>query len=370
MFTSDPTDGRREFGFLLLPGFSTLCLANSVEPLRAVNEITGRQCYTHRLLSLDGAPVTSSSGIEVKVDAPLDAAGRLDVFFLVSSYRFTEVPRAQLMPGLRRVAREANVVGGMDTGPWLLAAAGLLDGYNATIHWQEQERLQADFPEVQVSPSRYVIDGDRITCGGATTVLDLMLGLLRAQVGEVLALDVMRLFIYDAERPAEGEQQPPVQAPFAARAPIIGAAIAEMEQAIETPRPIAETGAGVRARARRDAAALLPVSAAGGRPADAAGRVAQRDPGGDAHRVFDGDQLRPRLPPDVRPRAQAGALLRQSGADGDTRPLEGADCRWRQKVGRKSALHASTGTPQACSNQSRKISTSGRWWPPVSGISR
>jgi len=240
MFTSDPTDGRREFGFLLLPGFSTLCLANSVEPLRAVNEITGRQCYTHRLLSLDGAPVTSSSGIEVKVDAPLDAAGRLDVFFLVSSYRFTEVPRAQLMPGLRRVAREANVVGAMDTGPWLLAAAGLLDGRTATIHWQEQERLQADFPEVQVSPSRYVIDGDRITCGGATTVLDLMLGLLRAQVGEVLALDVMRLFIYDAERPAEGEQQPPVQAPFAARAPIIGAAIAEMEQAIETPRPIAE----------------------------------------------------------------------------------------------------------------------------------
>jgi transcriptional regulator GlxA family with amidase domain len=240
MFASDPTDGRREFGFLLLPGFSTLCLANSVEPLRAVNEITGRQCYTHRLFSLDGAPVTSSSGIEVKVDGPLDAAGRLDVFFLVSSYRFTEVPRAQLMPGLRRVARQANVVGGMDTGPWLLAAAGLLNGYTATIHWQEKERLQADFPEVQVSPSRYVIDCERITCGGATTVLDMMLGLLRAQVGEVLALDVMRLFIYDAERPAEGEQQPPVQAPFAARAPIIGAAIAEMEQAIETPRPIAE----------------------------------------------------------------------------------------------------------------------------------
>ncbi|MDZ7714531.1 MAG: hypothetical protein U5L06_16260 [Rhodovibrio sp.] len=45
---------RREFGFLLLPGFSTLCLANSVEPLRAVNEIAGRRCYTHRLLSLDG----------------------------------------------------------------------------------------------------------------------------------------------------------------------------------------------------------------------------------------------------------------------------------------------------------------------------
>ncbi|MDZ7714532.1 MAG: helix-turn-helix domain-containing protein [Rhodovibrio sp.] len=57
----------------------------------------------------------------------------------------------------------------------------------------------------------------------------------------MLALDVMRLFIYDAERPAEGEQQPPVAgAVRRARADSSAAAIAEMEQAIETPRPIAE----------------------------------------------------------------------------------------------------------------------------------
>ncbi|MBK1695768.1 GlxA family transcriptional regulator [Rhodovibrio salinarum] len=243
MFARDPTDGRRHFGFLLLPGFSTLCLANSVEPLRAANEIAGAQRYVHRLLSLDGAPVSSSSGIEVTVDAPLDEAGRLDVFFLVAGYGFRDVPHAQLMPALRRAAGLSDVVGGMDTAPWLLAAAGLLDGRTATIHWQEQERLQTDFPEVTFSRARYVIDGNRITCGGATTVLDMMLGLLRAHGGDVLALDIMRLFIYDAERPAEGEQQALVQAPFVGRAPIVAAAIAEMEQAIETPRPVAEIAA-------------------------------------------------------------------------------------------------------------------------------
>jgi transcriptional regulator GlxA family with amidase domain len=251
MFAHDPTSDQQQFGFLLLPGFSTLCLANSVEPLRAVNEITGEQRYVHRLLSLDGEPVSSSSGIEVKVDAAVDDAGRMDVFFLIASRGFRDIPRARLMPALRRAAGQATVVGGMDTAPWLLGTAGLLDGCTATVHWQELERFQADFPEVTVSRARYVIDGNRITCGGATTVLDMMLGLLRLQVGEVLALDVMRLFIYDAERPADGEQQTPLHAPFVARAPFVAAAIAEMEQAIEDPLGIADIAVAVGASQRK-----------------------------------------------------------------------------------------------------------------------
>ncbi|NIR58504.1 MAG: hypothetical protein GWO02_02795, partial [Gammaproteobacteria bacterium] len=62
--------------------------------------------------------------------------------------------------------------------------------------------------------ARYVVDRGRITCGGATTVLDLMLRLIREEAGDVLALDVMRLFIYDSERAAEGAQQGLVHAPF------------------------------------------------------------------------------------------------------------------------------------------------------------
>ena len=241
MTAIDPSDRRRRFGFLLLPGFSNLCLANAVEPLRAANELGGAEpAYAHRLLSLDGAPVSSSSGIEVKVDGALDDAGRLDAFFVIASAGFTSFATPAFKAALHRAARNAEVIGAMDTGPWLLAAAGLLDGHRATIHWQEQARLQEDYPQVTVTGARYVIDGRRITCGGATTVLDLMLNLLRQHAGDVLALDVMRLFIYDTERPAEGEQQGPLQAPFVARAPIVAAAIAAMEHAVETPLPLAE----------------------------------------------------------------------------------------------------------------------------------
>lgn len=104
----------RRFALLLFDGFSNLCLANAVEPLRAANMLARRPLYgwTHA---------------------------------------------------------------GLDTGSRLLASAGLLDGYSATAHWELMDTLAETFPEVQVTESRHVIDRDRASCGGATTTLDLML---------------------------------------------------------------------------------------------------------------------------------------------------------------------------------------------------
>lgn len=238
MFAQDSSDPPARIDFLLLPGFSNLCLANAVEPLRAANQLGGRQHYLHLLLSLDGEAVESSSGIEVKVDRTLDAAGPLDAFFVIAGNDYRTFSTPQLKAALHRTARRSRWLGGLDTGPWLLASAGLLDGYRATVHWQEQSRLREDFPDIEVTGERYVIDRDRITAGGATTVLDLMLSLLRRDVGEVAALDVMRLFVYDEERPAEGQQQGRLHAPFATRAPIVAAAIAAMERHVDSPVPL------------------------------------------------------------------------------------------------------------------------------------
>lgn len=228
-----------EIGFLLLPGCSNLCLANAVEPLRAVNDIVGTECCRRHLFALAGDAVATSSGLEIGIDRHLRDVERLDAFFVIAGTGYREAATTALKVGLRRAARSARIVGGLDTGPWLLAASGLLDGYTATIHWQAQERLRADFPAVRVTSTRYVIDGGRITAGGATAVLDLMLALIRQWFDEVTALEVMRLFLYDHERAAEGEQLGSLHAPFTARAPIVAQAIEVMEQALEQPLSLA-----------------------------------------------------------------------------------------------------------------------------------
>ncbi|MBC8267673.1 MAG: GlxA family transcriptional regulator [Rhodospirillaceae bacterium] len=235
--TKIPTE---HLGFLLLPKFSSLCLANALEPLRAANLIAGRPLYQWSLYSPDGKDVISSSGITTGPIKSLTEARDVDALFVVSSYDY----RRQISKTLRRdlvgLSRHVSILGGLDTGSFILAEAGLLDNYLATIHWQELEKFEEAFHDVATLSDRFVIDRNRITAGGATTTLDLMLHLIRASHGEALRLEVAALFIYDGTHVAEDPQRPPPpidSLPFPAD---IGPVIALMETNIETPLKIGD----------------------------------------------------------------------------------------------------------------------------------
>jgi len=228
------------FGFLLLPKFSSLCLANALEPLRAANLIAGRPLYQWNLYSLDGNDVTSSNGLTTGPSEPLTEASDIDGLFVVSSYDYRRQVSKPLQKELVSLARQIPVLGGLDTGSFILAKAGLLDGYQATIHWQELGIFEETFHDVITVSDRFVIDRKRITAGGATTTLDLMLHLIAERHGEALRLDVAALFIYDGTHVAADPQRPPPamdSLPFPAD---ISDVVALMETNIEEPLRVGE----------------------------------------------------------------------------------------------------------------------------------
>jgi transcriptional regulator GlxA family with amidase domain len=61
-----PTAGPLRLGFLLFPGFPMACLTSAIEPLRAANEIVGRQVFAWKLIGEEASPVRSSA--EVRFD--------------------------------------------------------------------------------------------------------------------------------------------------------------------------------------------------------------------------------------------------------------------------------------------------------------
>ncbi len=239
----------QHFAFLLFDAFSNLCLANAVEPLRAANTIAGRTLYTWRFLTLTGACATSSSGMSVDPAAALSVREAGDALFVVASYAYRRHANAASSGALRRAAPRFGTLVGLDTGSWLLAHAGLLDGHTATIHWETQEAFAERFPEVDVLFARHVISGDRVTCGGGATALDLMLALIAAHHGEALALDVAGLFRFeDRHGPDAGDATGLARQGYAdARPgdetpgdgePIVARAITAMQDHIEEPLPI------------------------------------------------------------------------------------------------------------------------------------
>ena len=171
---------------------------------------------------------------------------------MLPSYGFRELATPRCARALREAARRYDAIAGLDTGSWLLAAAGLLDGRRATIHFDEFDAFAERFPEVRAERRRWIADGDRLSAGGATTAFELVLDGIGATHGAAAALEVASLFLAPV---AAG------RTPVRARGDrIVEAALARMEAAIEAPLPVArlarELGCGQRELSRRFARAL------------------------------------------------------------------------------------------------------------------
>ena len=221
-------------GFLIFDGFSNMVLASAIEPLRAARDYAGSNVFTWRLLSSDGSDVVSSSGLVLRCKENLAAVDALDILFVVAGYGARAHACPAIVKSLQLLERKIPIVGALDSGAWILAAAGLLDGYRATIHWQDINQFEEVHLGVDVVNERYVIDRNRITAGGATTVIDLMLNLIAEHVGGALAFDVSNMFVYDA-RPRAPEERGARSLSLTSRVPQIVNAVAAMRANVEKP---------------------------------------------------------------------------------------------------------------------------------------
>lgn len=218
----------RHFGLLLFDGFSNLCLANTVEPLRAANTLAQAPLYDWAHLGMTDAVVQSSSGLPVQPRA-LSGAESGAYLMVMPSYGHRDHATPKTSRALRGAARRYETLVGLDTGSWLLAAAGLLDGCRVTSHWDVLTELAETFPEIDVVEDRYVLGRSRASCGGATTTLELMLALIETHHGATLALEVAGLFMF-GERAPSALPLPPDR--------LIRAAAALMRRHVEAPLPI------------------------------------------------------------------------------------------------------------------------------------
>ncbi|MFI9330102.1 helix-turn-helix domain-containing protein [Kitasatospora sp. NPDC052868] len=101
-------------------------------------------------------------------------------------------------------ARGARMVS-ICSGAFALAAAGLLDGKEATTHWRHAPLLQERHPEVKVNASvLYVDHGSVITAAGTAAGIDACLHLVRKDHGADIAARVARRMVVAAHR--EGGQ--------------------------------------------------------------------------------------------------------------------------------------------------------------------
>lgn len=220
---------------LVMPGSSLMTLASAADPLRAANRVAGRKVFEWRYVSIDGSYPMTSAAIPWHVSGAFDPAGHRDILAVVAGFRAGGITDRKVISAIFRASKGARLTIGVESGAWLLARAGLLDERAATTHWEDFEEFAGTFPQVDLRPDRYVIDGNFITTSGASPTFDMMIEVIGKRLGHGAAHEVASIFIYEASHAAGEFQSRVFHGRSAGHDPRIGKAVAIMERCIDAP---------------------------------------------------------------------------------------------------------------------------------------
>ena len=169
--------------------------------------------FKTRLLTENGEPCQCINGVTILADGSwqdVDDLGADEVLIIptigapIDETLKTNKPLIQWLsqfqdatPGDVRVASNC-------TGAFLLAAAGLLDGREATTHWGFSNQFRERFPAVDLRPEKLVTVGGPVACaGGGMAWWDLGVYLVERLAGAQVARELAKAFVIDAGRTSQ-----------------------------------------------------------------------------------------------------------------------------------------------------------------------
>ncbi|GAA0564610.1 GlxA family transcriptional regulator [Halomonas salifodinae] len=235
-FSSANLGHPRRVGAVMLPGFSLLAQACALEPLVVANQLAGRRLYELHSLGLDGREVGSVAEVALLPGERIDELDAVpDLLLVCAPSPLAGSLAPSLDEWLRRLARGGVVLGGIAGGAEVLARAGVLDGYRATLPWQRFDAFARDYPRVRLSHQLFEIDRDRLTCGGGTAAMDMMMTLIGMQHGQPLAEAVSEHFVLERIRMADEPQHVPLRSRLGHAPQSLIDAVTLMEANIEEP---------------------------------------------------------------------------------------------------------------------------------------
>ncbi|MGR3623390.1 GlxA family transcriptional regulator [Pseudophaeobacter sp.] len=240
-------------GFLIFPGFPMACLTSAIEPLRAANEIAGRDAFAWKILADQEGPIASSAGVSFAPDHLLGEAGELQHLFFVSSPngQFDNPTKANAI--LHRHLRTGGSLGAFSGGIFPLARSRIMEGLPMSVHWCYEAAFQAEFPDVEAHQTVLNDQGPCKTASGSAAVFDLMLNLIEQELGPEITTETACWFQHPYVRSADVPQRLPVLGNAAGKdmlPPKVAQAIKLFAEHIEEPIQISAVAEAINMSAR------------------------------------------------------------------------------------------------------------------------
>lgn len=222
---------------VLTPSFPLLSLSICTESLRVANRELSRAVFAWTVATADGAPATSSSGLELAAAAALSDIPRTSIAIVLSSYNPEAACAPALLNWLRRQDRQGAEIACVDTAAYILGRAGLLRGRRVAVHPETVPAYREVLREARVVDSAHALDGRLASSAGGMATMEMMLDLIERRCGAEQARRVATVLTFRRRAEAAGESGEATIPRIDRR---LGRLIGHMRANLETPLPLAE----------------------------------------------------------------------------------------------------------------------------------
>lgn len=201
----------KKIGFLVFDGVQALDLFGPIDAFQEANDnptIGSRKHYEVVVVSHDGGPVVTSSGVRIEAHQSIKNCPALHTLIVPGGEgtRNPDFP-TDAINWIKRTAPHLQRYGSICTGLYILARTGLLNGQTVTTHWRHIEDAQDRFSELTVVPDALFLNSGKVfSAAGVTAGIDLALALIENDLGPSTAADVARHLVVFVKRPGDQRQ--------------------------------------------------------------------------------------------------------------------------------------------------------------------
>jgi transcriptional regulator GlxA family with amidase domain len=185
---------------IAIPIFDRLTALDAVGPYEVLSRVPG--ATVHFIAASRGPKRTETGMLALLADRTLDELPDPEVIVVPGGLGTRALMENETMLGwVRRAHETSEWTTSVCTGALVLAAAGILDGLEATTHWLALDQL-SDNGATPVT-RRVVEQGKVITAAGVSSGIDMALVLATRIAGEEVAQAIQLGIEYDPEPPFE-----------------------------------------------------------------------------------------------------------------------------------------------------------------------
>ena len=153
-------------------------------------------------VSETGEVISARNGLKIVPDLIFKDELIFDILIVPGGYgaEEIEIKNPTMIEWIKLQQKKVEILASVCTGALLLAEAGILDNKKATTHWMDYDRLEKEYPRVEVVRGvKFVDEGHIVTSGGISAGINMSFHIIKRLFGAEVVKDLAKRMEYEIE---------------------------------------------------------------------------------------------------------------------------------------------------------------------------